>query len=186
VTPRPASSADAIAAIRALDDAIPDRTVWVGVDGFGAAGKSSLAAAISAALGRVSVVHVDDFSGPRVREWDWERFAAQVARPLLGGRAARYQAWDWDRDAGGEWVDVRPGRLVVIEGVSSTRRDVGAPWDLTIWVEAPRDVRLARALERDGAELMPRWLEDWMPSEEAYAARERPQERVDLIVDGTG
>jgi hypothetical protein len=29
------------------------------------------------------------------------------------------------------------------------------------------------------------WLEVWMPSEEAYIDRERPQERVDLIVSGT-
>lgn len=185
MTPRPASSADAIAAIRALDDAIPDRTVWVGVDGFGAAGKSSLAAAISAALGRVSVVHVDDFSGPRVREWDWERFAAQVARPLLGGRAARYQAWDWDRDAGGEWYDVPPGRIVVVEGVSATRAEVAVPWDLTIWVDAPRELRLQRAIERDGPGMLHRWLDDWMPSEEAYAAREHPQDRVDLVVPGS-
>jgi hypothetical protein len=45
-------------------------------------------------------------------------------------------------------------------------------------------VRLARAVERDGAALLPRWLDDWLPSEQAYAARENPRERVDLIVSG--
>jgi hypothetical protein len=33
--------------------------------------------------------------------------------------------------------------------------------------------------------MLPHWLEVWMPSEEAYIARERPQERVDLVVCGT-
>ena len=33
--------------------------------------------------------------------------------------------------------------------------------------------------------MLTRWLDDWMPSEERYAARERPEERVDLIISGT-
>jgi uridine kinase len=179
---RRVSRAEAVAAVAGLPR---DRTVFVGVDGFGGAGKTTLAAELAAAVPGAVVVHVDDFSGPRVAEWEWWRLREQLLLPLLAGRPARYQVWDWDRDAGGEWVDVPPGRLVVVEGVSSTRREAAVPWDLTIWVEAPRPVRLERALERDGADLMSRWLDDWMPSEEAYAARERPQQRVDLVVDGT-
>jgi uridine kinase len=93
--------------------------------------------------------------------------------------------WNWADDVGGDWVELPPGRVVVVEGVSSTRTEAGVPWDLTVWVEAPLEVRLGRALERDGPELMPRWLGDWMPSEQAYADREYPQDRVDLVVDGT-
>jgi hypothetical protein len=28
---------------------------------------------------------------------------------------------------------------------------------------------------------MDRWLTDWMPSEDAYEERQRPQDRVDLV-----
>lgn len=160
------------------------RTVFVGIDGFGASGKTSLAAAVAAAIPRAEVVHVDDFSGPTLPEWDWRRFDEQLVTPLLAGRAARYQRWNWDRDAGGQWRVVPVGSVLVVEGVSSTRAEVRLSWDLTIWVDAPRDVRLARALERDGPAMLPRWLEAWMPSEAAYATRERPRERVDLVVDG--
>jgi hypothetical protein len=48
--------------------------------------------------------------------------------------------------------------------------------------------RLARAMERDGPERIGRWLNDWMPSEDAYEATQRPQDRVDLVYrppDGT-
>lgn len=176
----------AVDAVAALADRRAGRTVWVGIDGCGAAGKTSLAAAVAAAVPSAVVVHVDDFSGPRIREWDWTRFDAEVVQPLLAGRPARYQRWDWDIDAGAEWHDIEPGHVVVVEGVSATRREVRVPWDLTIWVDAPRQVRLARARERDGAAMLARWLEDWMPSEEAYVAREHPQDRVDLIVAGTG
>jgi cytidylate kinase len=68
--------------------------------------------------------------------------------------------------------------------VSSTRAELGIAWDVQIWVDAPRDVRLRRARERDGSALLHRWLEDWMPSEERYAAREQPELRADLVVSG--
>jgi uridine kinase len=176
----------AVGAVAALAERRAGRTVWVGIDGCGAAGKTSLAAAVAAAVPSAVVVHVDDFSGHWVVEWDWDRFHDQVVRPLLSGRRARYQRWDWHRGRGGDWAEVEPGRVVVVEGVSSTRREVAVPWDLTIWVDAPREVRLARARERDGAAMLARWLDDWMPSEDAYVAREHPQDRVDLIVPGTG
>lgn len=182
--PRQVEAGEVVAAVAALAAEHPRRTVWVGVDGFGGAGKSTLAALIAAAVPRAVVVCADDFAGPRVPEWDWGRFREQVLAPLLARSPGRYQRWDWDADVGAEWHDVPVRSVVVVEGVSSTRSEVGAPWDRTIWVDAPREVRLARAVERDGAAMLARWLTDWMPSEEAYAAREHPQRRVHLIVSG--
>jgi uridine kinase len=183
--PERATRAQVIARVAELAGRLPHRTVFVGMDGFGGAGKSALADAVAAAVPRAQIVPVDDFWGPSIREWDWPRFEAQVLQALRVGATARYQVWDWVRDVGGEWVDVPPGRILIVEGVSATRQEVDAPWDLTIWVDAPQDVRLARARERDGEAMLHRWLDDWMPSEEAYAQRERPWERVDLIVSGT-
>lgn len=156
----------------------------VGIDGFGAAGKSTLANAIAARIPGSVVVHVDDFASPVIPEWDWARLRRQLLVPLLAGRTARYQVWDWDRNVGAEWVEVRPGGVVIVEGVSSTRAEVSAPWALTMWVRAPREARLRRAIERDGEGMRWHWEQVWMPSEERYAARERPEERVDLIVSG--
>jgi uridine kinase len=183
--PTRAGAGEVVAAIGMLAAAAPG-CLLVGIDGFGGAGKSTLAARVADAVPRAQVVHIDDFWGPRIPEWDWERFEAQVLAPLRHGQRARYQDWDWDLDLGGEWIDVAADAVLVVEGVSCTRAEVDAVWAITVWVEAPREIRLARALERDGATMLVRWLEDWMPSEEAYAARERPWERVTYIVDGTG
>lgn len=160
-------------------------TTFVGIDGPGAAGKSTLARDAATRVPGARVIAIDDFGGPKVAEWDWGRFDAQVARPLISGRTARYQAWDWTTDQAGPWHEVEPGGLIIVEGVSCTRREVRLPWALTVWVDAPRELRLKRARERDGAAMLPVWLERWMPSEEAYIAREHPAERVDLVVDGS-
>jgi uridine kinase len=180
--PRRVSRDEAIDAIARL--ARTADTAFVGIDGPGAAGKSKLARDAVAVVPGAVVVQVDAFSGRSVPEWDWERFDSQVAVPLLAGRAARYQAWNWDDDEPGEWHTVEPGRVVIVEGVSATRRDVRLPWALTIWVDAPAPLRLRRALERDGAAMLSTWVEEWIPSEDAYIARERPQQRVDLLVAG--
>ena len=160
-------------------------TRWVGVDGCGAAGKSTLASRLAAAIPGSSVVHIDDFARPGVVGWERDRFVDQLLRPLTNGRPARYQRWDWATDSGAEWHTVRPGGVVICEGVSATDLRLGVPWDVTCWVEAPLDLRLARARERDGEAMQATWLEEWMPSEEAYVAAQRPRERADLVVDGT-
>ena len=63
-------------------------TCWVGIDGFGATGKTTLAAAVARALPSAVVVHIDDFARPTVAGWERERFVAQVLHPLSERRAA--------------------------------------------------------------------------------------------------
>ena len=47
-------------------------------------------------------------------------------------------------------------------------------------------VRRRRILARDGdAALLERWRTDWLPSEQSYAAAQRPWLRVEVIVDGS-
>ncbi|MGI3782833.1 MAG: uridine kinase family protein [Janthinobacterium lividum] len=160
-------------------------TRWVGVDGKGASGKTTLSAAVAAVLPGAVVVHVDDFARPTVETWERDRFVAQVLQPLAAGRPARYERWDWSTDASAGWAEVPVGVAVVVEGVSSTDVRLGIPWDVTLWVEAPYEVRLARALARDGEAMRRQWVEAWMPAEDAYEAAQRPQGRVDAVVTGT-
>lgn len=159
-------------------------TRWVGIDGKGASGKTTLAAAVAAALADAVVVHVDDFARPSVETWERDRFVAQVLVPLREGRSARYERWDWATDASAGWFEVPVGVPVLVEGVSSTDVRLGVPWDVTLWVDVPAGVRLARALARDGEAMRAQWVERWMPAEDAYEAVQRPQERVDAIVVG--
>ena len=161
-------------------------TVLVAIDGAGGAGKSTLAAGVADLLDEAHVICLDDFARPSELGWDHDRFRRQVLDPLLAGRDARYQRWDWPTDSGAEWHRVPVGSVVIVEGVSSTRTELGDCWDLTIWVDTPRPIRLARGIRRDGEAMRSQWIDIWMPEEDAYIAMHHPEQRADLIVYGFG
>jgi cytidylate kinase len=157
-------------------------TRWIGVDGLGAAGKSTLAARIAAEVSGSVVVAIDHFGRAALREWDRDLFVAQVVEPVLAGRPGRYQRWDLETDRGQNWVEVPVGRPVIVEGVSSTDLRLPIPWDVRLWVDAAESVRRSRIAERDPAALLERWRTDWWPSEEEYVRSQDPRPRADAIV----
>jgi hypothetical protein len=162
-------------------------TRWVGVDGFGAAGKSTLARRIAAVLPGARIVAVDDFGRAGVPGWDRALFTAQVLQPLLAGRPARYQHWDLVADAGQDDVEVPSGVPVVVEGVSATDDRVPVPWDVTLWLEVPAAERERRIRARASyPTFRERWRTDWWPNEQAYAAAQQPWTRVDAVVTDAG
>jgi uridine kinase len=165
----------------------------VGIDGPGGSGKSTLARELTARLDG-SMVEADDFYRPEDErkpdrwiggEYDWRRLESQLLAPLSEGRPARYQRYDWPRDRLGEWCDLRPDRPVVVEGIYVLREELAGYYDYRVWVEAARDVRLRRGLERDGGQARDRWAA-WMRQEDAYVASHGPRERADWRVDGNG
>ncbi len=156
------------------------------IDGPGGSGKTTLARAVAERTG-AHVVHMDDlydgWSGlPRV-----DAQVATLLRPLAEGRPGRYRHYDWDADAWAGTVEVDhpgPGGLLVLAGGASGSRACAARPTGLVWVEAPRDVRRARGLARDGAHLREVWL-GWQASEDEHFAHERTRERADLVVSGT-
>ncbi len=170
---------DLVARIRAL----PGEVRLVAVDGCGGAGKSTLAARLAADLDGAPVLHTDDFaSWDHPLDW-WPRMLAEAIHPLADGAAARFLRYDWEAKRLGEVV-VEPAPVVIIEGVSAGRIEWAHLLSFTIWVETARKIRLQRGLARDGEAALPLW-EQWMADEDAYVARDRPDARADVVVDGT-
>lgn len=174
------------------------RTLLVAIDGYGGAGKSSLAKRIGDSLDAVTVVAGDDFWLPGDRrperarviaepgsDYDWERLRDQVVLPLSKGEPTRYQRYDWGSDALMEWHDVPAGGTVIVEGVFSTRQELAPLYDVRVWVETSKAICLERGYERDGDAGRELWDEEWMPAYANYIRLTDPADRADYIVRGS-
>jgi uridine kinase len=156
----------------------------VAIDGPGGAGKSVFAQRLARHLGNAPVIHTDDFAS-----WDnpvgwWSRLEDQVLGPIERGEwPVRFRAYDWEARRLGEWREIPDSDVILLEGVSSSRKAVASRLTLAVWVEAPRDRRLARGLERDGEPMRAHW-EQWMAEEDAHFAADRARDRAGVIVDG--
>ena len=167
--------------------------ILIGIDGFGASGKSTLAAGLSPFFD-AAVVHMDDFykpsfQQPATREYpgeffDLERLQTAVLKPVRAGAAVRYQIYDWDRDVMGDWVEIAAGRPVIVEGVYSTEACLRDLYDLRIFCVAGYEVRLQRGLERDSEAARSTWEHEWMPAEQNYVDLQRPDLAADIILQG--
>lgn len=173
-------------------------TLLIGIDGRGGSGKSMFARALERFRPNISVVEMDDFflpssqrptgdplSKPIGGDFDWQRVYNQVLTPLSQDHEGRYQRYDWDLDELAEWHTLTVGGIVIIEGIYSTRNELADMYDFKVWVECPRDIRLARGIARDGEAAREIWENDWMVIEDRYAETHRPFERANLLIDGS-
>lgn len=153
------------------------------VDGPAGSGKSSLADRLAAELA-APVLRLDDlYAGWSGLDGVFERLDAQVLTPLAAGRPGRYRRYDWTAERFAEWHDVPVPEVLVVEGCGSAPRAIAGRSTVTVWVDAPADLRLARGLDRDGEHLRDHWLR-WMGLEAVHFAREGTKDRADVLVDG--
>ncbi|MFC4051454.1 uridine kinase [Actinomadura syzygii] len=174
----------------------------VAVDGPSGAGKSTFADRLAEVLvgaggapggagGRppsegtvgAPVVRSDDFRVP----WDadpltwWEPLRRAVLDPVGAGRPGALRRYDWRRGAYGPAEEVPAAPVLLVEGVGAAW--AGSPAAFRIWIDAPLDLRRARAADRDGAEYADAW-DRWSARETAFFAADGTRARADLHVDG--
>ena len=170
-------------------------TTIVGIDGPGGAGKSVLAASIARKDSRISVVPIDDFYVPRnkrLRGRDallapWKnievvRLEEEVLQPLTAGNEGSYRRYDWGSDALAERRVVPADGIVLVEGVYALLPPLKDYYHLRVWIDCPRELRLARGLARDGQDALAQWRDQWMPAEDGYASIQRPKDGADLVL----
>jgi uridine kinase len=153
------------------------------IDGPSGSGKTTLAAEVADLEPAARVVHMDDL----VEGWGGlptvDTQLDGLLRPIAAGRPGRYRRYDWHLDELAETVTVEPAPLLVLEGVGSGSLAAADLVTVLVWVEAPRDVRMRRGLERDGEAFAPHW-ESWAVAEQVHFAGHGTRERADLVVSG--
>lgn len=186
--------AELAAEIASIAPTAPGRRL-VAVDGSGGSGKSTFARRLIEELTRAGfdavAVPVDDFYRPAGSEgrepeglFNLARLMREVIDPYLSGEPVSYHPFDWE--TGSVSRDTRRvgfPSVLVVEGVFATSPLLGGGHSFSVWVMAPRALRLSRGIKRDGEAWRKTWMEVWMPREDRYFERTRPDLRADLVVD---
>lgn len=159
------------------------QTRIIAIDGCGGAGKSTLAASLAHQFNNCDIIHTDDFAS-----WDsslhwFPRMIEQVLEPLKNNKSAFYQRYDWNEKKLMNWITVPPQPIIIIEGVSSSRKEFRPFLSFSIFVNTDKETRLQRGLQRDGLQAKAQWLK-WMSSEDEYIARDNPEDFADVVVVG--
>ena len=156
----------------------------VAIDGFGGSGKSTLAAALQNSFEGSQVVHMDDFAQSRNGDTDRQRLLQQVLEPLRAGKSARYQKFDWQNERLGDWVELKAGGPVFVEGTSLLADDLYPYYDFNVWIDVPHEEASKRGMDRDKnvykVDHDEKWRTIWIPGEKEYAKLE-PWKRADFL-----
>lgn len=158
---------------------LPDKPcTMIAIDGMCASGKSTLADALANILD-APVARMDDFFTPHPQKTperltqpggnaDVERFCEEFLTPYLTHGHAAYRPYDCHADEFGEPVEVPAARYVIVEGTYCLHPQTGRPYDLQVFVPVGTDVQYRRILERDGHDMLQRFVSTWIPLERAY------------------
>jgi uridine kinase len=184
------------------------RCVRVAVDGVDGVGKSTFARELAASLtgrGRhVVQVSADDFHHRRavrhrrgrdspegfwLDSYDYEALARNVLRPFgpQGSRRYRPAAHDLRTDEVLDlaWRTAPPGTVLVLDGLFLHRDELMEFWDLSIFLDAPFEVTVARMARRDGSHPDPGHpsVGRYVDGQRLYFGACAPQERADVVID---
>ncbi len=165
----------------------------IAIDGRAASGKTTLAFEILAAYG-CDVVHADDFFLPiekRTRERlsepggniDYERLRSEVIERLRECKPFEYSAFDCSVMALGDSVAIDPTKPVIVEGSYCLHPYFGEYADLKVFVTVGEEIQSERILRRNGAEMLRRFINEWIPMEEAYFVAFDIKKSCDVIYE---
>lgn len=171
-------------------------TTLIGIDGMAGSGKTTLAMQLHQHIPSSAIVSLDNFylsmsacqfqclnpERDYKSHFDWKRLRDSVLEPLIRNTRALYQQYDWSTNTYGDWLTVEPRRVVFLEGVYSTRRELRSYFNLTLYVETSLDTRYSRIINRKYKDIS--WLDRWIAMENWYESYEQPTEQADLIVQG--
>lgn len=152
--------------------------VMVAIDGNAASGKTTLGFYLKEIF-ECNLFHMDDFflrdeqrTEERLTEVggnvDYERFKQEVMEPLLKGEAVIYRPFSCKTRTIQEAVEIPFSRLNIIEGSYSQHPYLGEVYQLKVFMEIPEETQLERIRQRNGDEMLKRFVSEWIPKENAY------------------
>jgi len=184
-----------------------DRPALVAVDGVDGSGKTTFADRLAtrcAELGRTPhVVHMDDFLNERAVRYrlgrhspkgyfrdtyDLPAFTTKVIEPLgrPGQRLIVRRAFDYrtDQPLHEAPTAVAAGDVVIVEGMFLHRDELLGTWDMSVFLDVPFAISVARMAHRDGTSPDPDdpAVRRYVEGQGIYLATCQPSQRATHVV----
>lgn len=152
--------------------------VLVAIDGQCASGKTTLGEMLARQFD-CNLFHMDDFflraeqrTPQRLAEVggnvDYERFRHEVLEPVIRQEEFAYRVYDCKSQRLGAEVKVPVKKLNIVEGSYSRHPYFGTCYDLAYCLSVEEEEQKKRILERNGDRMLQRFIEEWIPKENAY------------------
>ena len=167
------------------------RTV-LAIEGGSTSGKTTLAELLKERYD-ATVFHTDDFflqphqrTPERFAEvggnLDRERLLSEVLTPLKEDKTIEYKRFDCATMTLAKAETVTPKKLVIIEGAYSMRPEFREFYDLSVFLDIPKDLQRERVLKRN-PDRAQRFFSEWIPLEEIYFEKMQIKEKCDIVVE---
>ena len=115
----------------------------------------------------------------------------EVIAPIREGRPLRpVELYDKENDSYKTVSsDIPAGSIVIVEGVFLFRKELEGAFDVTVYIDVPKEERLERVLKRDGyigdsEAILKKYTDRYFPAEEHYYSECSPEERADIVLTG--
>lgn len=166
--------------------------VLVAIDGKCGAGKSTLASRLQEKF-QANVFHMDDFflqphqrTKERMLETggnvDYERFKIEVLDLLKRKENIYYQRFSCQKQQKEDAVMIPYHQINIIEGAYSMHPFFSSPYDLKIYLDIDEEIQLQRIMKRNGKAQYERFVNEWIPKENAYLDKYLIRERCNIVI----
>jgi hypothetical protein len=170
------------------------KTILVAIDGKSTGGKTTLGKYLSKIYDS-NLYHMDDFflqgfqrTKERMSEIggnvDYERFLKEVITPILEFKEVSYTPFDcstftlrYDKT-----LHLPHKRLNIIEGSYSQHPYFNNPYSLKIFMDIEDNKQLERLSLRENDDKLAKFIELWIPKENAYFKKYHIQEKSDIVI----
>ena len=173
---------------------LPQKSVIL-IEGHAGGGKSTLANLFKDVFG-YDIVHVDDFflqphqrSEERLKEiggnLDYERFYEEVVKPIIKKQSFAYQIFDCQSLSLQGYRDISFDQSIVVEGSYCMHPYFKDYATYKIFIDIDSDTQIKRIASRNGEFLTRRFINEWIPKENAYFEHFDIKEKADYILETT-
>ena len=173
--------------------------VTVAIDGKCGSGKTTLASIIGEVFADkgTSTIAMDDFFLPPEKRTpkryqepggnvDYERFYDEVAVKLASTAAFSYNVFDCSQmmiNGTKTVADIKTAPVRIVEGSYSMRTELRGFYDIKVFTDIDEESQHRRILQRNGAEMLKRFICEWIPLENRYFEAFEIRDNCDFIFE---